>query len=365
MIVFRAQDIRFCLDRHAGLLWRGRERVHLPRKEWELLCYLAENPGKLISKEELLQQIWKDTSVSDASLDQAVSKVRRALGDRADDPLFIETVKGRGYRFVAEIESTVSIDGSTSPEARPQSASLDESPVIRRHWLRVSQQQLADSLAAHLGLPSPRAFRFVEETGDIVPQGSYLELEGGARISFSWEDVPAAVTRLCRTLVPKLMDDGFAISAFVARPLAGRYGEDLALPLNEPIHVLLEKGEPNLAVASTEDLTHALESYAFELPDEFDRSHLNALPRPSPAWDVLAELIQREAWGSLKRTIVDVGSMRLGIATQWAAEIVRRHQRILDKSVLDDLRLSRPKDPSAIRLWAEGLLDRWAEIAAD
>src|SRR4029077_15610249 len=102
MIVFRAQDIQFCLDHHAGLLWRGKERVHLPRKEWEVLRYLAENPDKLISKQELLQQVWEDTNVSDASLDQAVSKGRRALGDRADDPLFIETVKGRGYRFVAE-----------------------------------------------------------------------------------------------------------------------------------------------------------------------------------------------------------------------------------------------------------------------
>lgn len=52
MIVFRAQDIRFCLDHHAGLLWRGQERVHLPRKGWEVLRYLAENPDKLISTQD-------------------------------------------------------------------------------------------------------------------------------------------------------------------------------------------------------------------------------------------------------------------------------------------------------------------------
>jgi DNA-binding winged helix-turn-helix (wHTH) protein len=363
MIVFRAQDIRFCLDHHAGLLWRGQERVHLPRKEWEVLRYLAENPDKLISKQELLQQVWEDTNVSDASLDQAVSKVRRALGDRADDPLFIETVKGRGYRFVAEIEGTVTGHRSASPEGTPQSASLDGDHVIRTHWLRVSQQQLADSLSAQLGLASPRAFRFIEETGDIVPQGSYLELEGGAKISFSWDDISAAVVRLCRTLVPKLLDEGFAISAFVVKQFAGRYGEDRALPIDAPIHVLLEKGAPNLASASTAELTHALESYAFELPDEFDRSHLNVLPRPSPAWDALAELIQREAWASLRQLVVDVGSMRPGIAMQWAAEIVRRHEGISDITVLDDLRLSRPTDPSAIRTWAESLLHRWTGIA--
>lgn len=363
MIVFRAQDIRFSLDRHTGLLWRGQERVHLPRKEWELLRYLAENPGKLISKGELLQEIWLGTNVSDASLDQAVSKVRRALRDRADDPLFIETVKGRGYRFVAEVERIISFDGLTSNGERPQAAPPREAPIIRTHWLRASQRQLADSLAAHLRLPSPKAFRFVEETGDIVPLGSYLELEGGARISFSWQDIPAAVTHLCGILIPKLMDEGFVISSFVAKQFAERYGEDLGLQIHEPIHILLEKGAPDLGVASTDDLTHALESYAFDLPDEFDRSHLNGLPHPSPAWDVLAELIRREAWESLKQTIVEVDSITPGIAALWATEIVRRRQGISDSSVLDDLRLSRPTDPNAIRTWAEDLLERWSQVA--
>jgi DNA-binding winged helix-turn-helix (wHTH) protein len=105
MIVFRAQDIRFHLDRHAGQLWRGQERIHLARKEWNVLRYLAENPGKLVSKDELHQIVWRDTHVGPAAIDRAVSDVRQALGDRADDPLFIETVRGRGYRFVAKIES--------------------------------------------------------------------------------------------------------------------------------------------------------------------------------------------------------------------------------------------------------------------
>jgi DNA-binding winged helix-turn-helix (wHTH) protein len=97
MIVFRAQGIRFLLDLHAGQLWRDRERIHLPRKEWDVLRYPAENPGKLVSKDELHQMVWPDAHVGPAAIDRAVSEVRQALGNRADDPLFIETVRGRGY----------------------------------------------------------------------------------------------------------------------------------------------------------------------------------------------------------------------------------------------------------------------------
>jgi DNA-binding winged helix-turn-helix (wHTH) protein len=80
MIVFRAQDIRFHLDRHSGQLWRRQERIHLPRKEWNVLRYLAENPGKLVSKVELHQMVWRDIHVGPAALDRAVSDERLATG---------------------------------------------------------------------------------------------------------------------------------------------------------------------------------------------------------------------------------------------------------------------------------------------
>jgi DNA-binding winged helix-turn-helix (wHTH) protein len=75
----------------------GSAFTYLPCKEWEVLRYLAENPGKLVSKDELHQRVWPDAHVGPAAIDRAVSEVRQALGNRADDPLFIETVRGRGY----------------------------------------------------------------------------------------------------------------------------------------------------------------------------------------------------------------------------------------------------------------------------
>jgi DNA-binding winged helix-turn-helix (wHTH) protein len=131
MIIFRGQHGRFFLDDRAGQLWRGtpgRERVHLPRKQWNLLRYFVENPGKLISKAEIQENIWggDNTHVSEASVSRAISDLRRALGDRAADPIFIEVVHGRGYRFVAVIDNE---GGSTSDEVSDEQSELLDSEV--------------------------------------------------------------------------------------------------------------------------------------------------------------------------------------------------------------------------------------------
>jgi hypothetical protein len=156
-----------------------------------------------------------------------------------------------------------------------------EVPLIRTHCLRVPQERFASCMAAHLHLGTIRNFGFVEETGDIVPTGSYLEIGDGTKVSFSWFDIGAAVSRVCKETAGALLEEGFIVSAFVAKQVADRYGQEAFLPVDEPISILLEKLGQDLRTASARDIVHALESYAFDLPPEFDRSHLNALPRPS------------------------------------------------------------------------------------
>ena len=133
MIIFRGQDIRFCLDIPLGQLWRGRERsgepIHLPPKQWELLRYLAQNPTRLVSKEELVAKIWGLNGVTDDAISRAVSRVRRALGDDPDRPLFIQTVHGRGFRFVAEIENGVEQSSPRDDSLQPQ-LTRDSSPSV-------------------------------------------------------------------------------------------------------------------------------------------------------------------------------------------------------------------------------------------
>ena len=98
----------FTLDLTRGCLLRGTEEIKLRPKPYEALKYLVENPGRLISKAELIGKIWPDTAVTDDSLVQCLKEVRRALGDDAQQ--IIKTVPRRGYIFDKEVRD----NGSTA-----------------------------------------------------------------------------------------------------------------------------------------------------------------------------------------------------------------------------------------------------------
>jgi len=93
----------FTLDLSRGCLLRGAQEIKLRPKPFEALKYLVENPGRLISKGELIERIWPDTSVTDDSLVQCLIEVRRALGDHGQQ--IIKTVPRRGYIFEKPVES--------------------------------------------------------------------------------------------------------------------------------------------------------------------------------------------------------------------------------------------------------------------
>jgi len=70
-----------------------------------LLCHLAENAGDTLSREQLFEALWPGVIVSDDTLTQAIIKLRKALGDSARNPRYIQTVPKRGYRLLASVES--------------------------------------------------------------------------------------------------------------------------------------------------------------------------------------------------------------------------------------------------------------------
>ena len=95
-------------------LWRDSEEIALRPKSLKVLAYLARRPGRLVTKEELREQVWGATHVSDTRLRVTVSEVRAALGDDQDSPAYLETVPGRGYRFVATNETTALDDARST-----------------------------------------------------------------------------------------------------------------------------------------------------------------------------------------------------------------------------------------------------------
>ena len=90
------------------------------RKRSALLHYLAERPGRLVTKADLLDAVWPDTAVSEWVLTTTVRELRDALGDDARQPRVIETVHGRGYRFIASVNP----ESATPRTEHPPLASL-------------------------------------------------------------------------------------------------------------------------------------------------------------------------------------------------------------------------------------------------
>src|SRR5712692_8400290 len=93
----------FRLDVRNAQLWREQEVIRLTSKALTVLRYLAERSGQLVTKDELFAAVWPGVVVSDSALVACIGELRRALGDERRTPHFIETVHGRGYRFIAPI----------------------------------------------------------------------------------------------------------------------------------------------------------------------------------------------------------------------------------------------------------------------
>lgn len=93
----------FRLDANSGQLFRGGDSVALAPKAFALLQVLAGQAGRLVSKQELLSQVWPGVFVGDAVLKGTIRELRKALKDDSHGPRFIETAHRRGYRFISTV----------------------------------------------------------------------------------------------------------------------------------------------------------------------------------------------------------------------------------------------------------------------
>jgi DNA-binding winged helix-turn-helix (wHTH) protein/predicted ATPase len=93
----------FRLDLGDERLWRQDEVIRLTPKALSVLRCLVTEAGQLVTKERLLEAVWPDTAVSESTLSGCVRELRRALGDHARQPQYIETVHGRGFRFISPV----------------------------------------------------------------------------------------------------------------------------------------------------------------------------------------------------------------------------------------------------------------------
>jgi TolB-like protein/DNA-binding winged helix-turn-helix (wHTH) protein/tetratricopeptide (TPR) repeat protein len=119
--IFRFDD--WTLNLQSGELHRGSARTRLQEHPLQVLASLLENPGEVVTREQLIARLWPSSVVDfDTGLNTAVRKLRAALGDTADTPRYIETLPRRGYRFIVAVAGN---DGPTSDQPATVAGATD------------------------------------------------------------------------------------------------------------------------------------------------------------------------------------------------------------------------------------------------
>lgn len=109
----------FQIDAQARQLLHGDEPVPVQGLVFELLLFLVQHPGQTLSKERLLDEVWRNQHLTDATIAQAVRKARAALGDDGRSQIYIRTVHGHGIRFEADVRAVSPDEPGTSADAPP------------------------------------------------------------------------------------------------------------------------------------------------------------------------------------------------------------------------------------------------------
>src|ERR1700722_9907533 len=188
----------FEVDTAAGELRKGGIRIRLPRQPFAILIILLKNAGEVVTRDQFRDQIWSEgTFVNfEQGLNTAMNKLRTALGDPAEKPRYIETVPGRGYRFIGLLEPHPAppVDVAHVSE---RSGEIPRKRSVRLWWLLASAAACLVTFAAGLRLrydtapsPVPKLTRITNEAGlsgspalspdgKLVAYSSDLGREGG------------------------------------------------------------------------------------------------------------------------------------------------------------------------------------------
>ena len=139
-MIYRFDNV--VIDRAAFRLLKDGTAVRLEPKAFEVLVHLIEGRDRVVSKQELLDEVWRGTAVTENSLTRAVAQIRKVLGDDLQSPRYIQTVPTKGYRFIAALEpepAPASLAGPVSSEPplivrqdarHPPPRALPRSPVV-------------------------------------------------------------------------------------------------------------------------------------------------------------------------------------------------------------------------------------------
>src|SRR5689334_1762871 len=166
---------RFSLDSRKRTLSCADSPVPLTPKAFDVLLFLAQNPNRLVTKEELLQAVWGDTFVEEGNLTQYISHLRKALEYNSEDTRVIVTIARKGYQFTADVTvAEAAVNAKQAAVSRPDARSTIETPAdelvprARKHW------RSAAVLAASSVILVVVAYMFWRHFRDATPPSSQI-----------------------------------------------------------------------------------------------------------------------------------------------------------------------------------------------
>jgi Tol biopolymer transport system component/DNA-binding winged helix-turn-helix (wHTH) protein len=180
----------FEIDFHTGELRQRGQKIKLQEQPFQILAALLERPGELVTREELRSKLWPaDTFVDfDHGLNAAIKRLRDALGESAERPIFVETVARRGYRFIAPVNGSPA-PGEIGIVAAPAE---NKSPAGPKRWWRLSARK-----SAVLGGLTV-----------CILALAYFYYSGSLRSKAAQPTVTPAVTNVGEKYTPSLSPDG-------------------------------------------------------------------------------------------------------------------------------------------------------------
>ena len=203
----------FRLDSANHCLWRGEERAQITPKAFDVLRYLVEKAGKLVTQDELLEALWPETYVNQEVLRKYILEIRKVLGDRPEKPAFIETVTKRGYRFIAPVVDESADESSDLPatEMKSSVAATEEAAIEDQ----VARETVASERRASSSEPRVRKLAIIQVLAVVAVAGlsGYLWLARNRLNAPSTNSTSIAVlpfVDMSTTKDQEYFSDGFA-----------------------------------------------------------------------------------------------------------------------------------------------------------
>jgi DNA-binding winged helix-turn-helix (wHTH) protein/Flp pilus assembly protein TadD/TolB-like protein len=239
----------FQLDVRAHSLRREKAIVPLSSRAFDVLLYFVQNPGKVLTRDELLKNVWAGSFVDENSLAQSISALRRALEEKPGDNNFIVTLPGRGYQFVSPVQVVTSEKENAQTEEAPSTGNVSSGILLQKHTIQTSVVTTNEE-KEQLSLPGLRSRAFAKVVAVLAV--AVISVAG----IYAWQKfhrAPAA-NRAAISLTASPAPARRSIAVLGFRNLSGRPEEGwLSTALAEMLSTELEAGE-KLRLVSGEDV---------------------------------------------------------------------------------------------------------------